>query len=40
MSGIRWSSLWYPAFLSHLFVQPLFAPGVGAWAVAVGRRRC
>jgi two-component system sensor histidine kinase DesK len=36
VSGIRWSSLWYLAFLAYLFVQPLFEPGVVAWAVAVG----
>ena len=36
MTRIRWSSLWYLAFLAYLFVQPLFAPGVVAWVVAVG----
>jgi two-component system, NarL family, sensor histidine kinase DesK len=36
VNRIRWSSLWYLAFLVYLGVQPLFAPSAVAWAVAVG----
>ena len=36
MNGIRWSSLWYLAFLAYLAVQPLLTPGVLAWGVAAG----
>ena len=36
MNRIRWSALWYLAFLVYLVVQPLFAPSALGWAVAAG----